>query len=105
MAPFLSQAWQSWKSAKATALLVVLAFTVGIGSATAIFAVIHSLLLKPLPYAHGERFVSVLGGSLDDPNGLASLNLGDVLEYQQRARSFDVFGRMQFVDYNLTAPG
>ena len=70
MAPFLSQAWQSWKSAKATALLVVVAFTFGIGSATAIYAVIHSLLLKPLPYAHGERFVSVLGGSLKDPDSL-----------------------------------
>ena len=61
MSPFVLQAWRSWKGAKATALLVVLAFTVGIGSATAIYAVIHSLLLKPLPYAHGERFVSMLG--------------------------------------------
>jgi predicted permease len=104
MAPFLSQAWQSWKSAKATALLVVLAFTVGIGSATAIYAVIHSLLLKPLPYAHGERFVSVLGGSLKDPYSLSGLNLNEVRQYQGM-RSFDAFGWMQFTDYNLTAPG
>ncbi|MCX6630220.1 MAG: ADOP family duplicated permease [Candidatus Solibacter sp.] len=105
MAPFLSQAWQSWKSAKATAFLVVVAFTVGIGSATSIYAVIHSLLLAPLPYAHGERFVSVLGGSLDNPNPMSSLNLKDVREYQQRIRSFDVFGWMQFTNFNLTAPG
>jgi len=105
MAPFLLQAWQSWKSAKATAFLVVVAFTAGIGSATAIYAVIHSLLLKPLPYAHGERFVSLLGGSLDDPGSMAALTIGDVLVYQQRMRSFDVFGWMQFTNYNLTAPG
>jgi hypothetical protein len=105
MAPFPLQAWQSWKSAKATAFLVVVAFTAGIGSATAIYAVIHSLLLKPLPYAHGERFVSVLGGSLDDPGSMAALTIGDVLVYQQRMRSFDVFGWMQFTNYNLTAPG
>jgi predicted permease len=105
MGAFLLQAWQSWKSAKATALLVVVAFTVGIGSATAIYAVIHSLLLKPLPYAQGERFVSVLGGSLDDPASLSSLNLDDVREYQQRMRSLDAFGWMQYTHYNLTAPG
>src|SRR5260370_15465745 len=105
MSPFVLQAWRSWKSAKATALLVVLAFTVGIGSATAIYAVIHSLLLKPVPYAHGERFVSMLGGSLDDPKSMSSLNLKDVQEYQQRIRSFDVFGWMQFTNFNLTAPG
>ena len=105
MSPFLWQAWQSWKSAKATALLAVVAFTVGIGSATAIYAVIHSLLLKPLPYAHGERFVSLLGGSLNDPFSVSSLNLNDVREYQQGMRSFDAFGRMRYIHYNLTAPG
>src|ERR1035441_1103166 len=77
---------------------------VGVGSATAIYAVIHSLLLKPLPYAHGERFVSVLGGSLKDPDSLSGLNLNEVRQYQGM-RSFDAFGWMQFTDYNLTAPG
>ncbi|MGD0775337.1 MAG: ADOP family duplicated permease [Candidatus Solibacter sp.] len=105
MAPFVRQAWQSWKSAKATALLVIVAFTAGIGSATAIYAVIHSLVLKPLPYAHGERFVSLLGGSLADPFTVSSLNLNDVREYQQGMRSFDAFGWMRYIHYNLTAPG
>ncbi len=105
MGPLLSQAWQSWKSAKATALLVVVAFTVGIGSATAIYAVIHSQLLKPLPYAHGERFVSLLGGSLNESSSRSSLNLNDVREYRDRMRSFDAFGWMRYIRYNLTAPG
>ncbi len=105
MGPFVSQAWQSWKSAKATAFLVVVAFTVGIGSATAIYTVIQSLVLKPLPYAHGERFVSLLGGSLNDPSTVSSLNLNDVREYQQGMRSFDAFGWMRYIHYNLTAPG
>src|ERR1035441_6798059 len=102
MSPFLWQAWQSWKSAKATALLAVVAFTVGIGSATAIYAVLHSLLLKPLPYAHGERFVYLLGGSLNDPFSVSSLNLNDVREYQQGMRSFDAFGRMRYIDRKST---
>ena len=105
MAPFLSQAWQSWKSARSTALLVVVAFTFGIGSATAVYAVIHSLLLKPLPYAHGERFVSVLGGSVNESDSRSSLNLNDVREYRDRMRSFDAFGWMRYFHYNLTAPG
>ena len=105
MLPFLTQAWQSWKSARATALLVIVAFAVGIGSATTIYAVVHSLLLKPLPYAHGERWVSVLGASPDDPNAMSSLRFDDVSEYGARMRSFDAFGWMQFEDFNLTAPG
>ena len=36
---------------------------------------------------------------------MSSLNLKDVLEFQQRMRSFDAAGWMQFTNFNLTAPG
>jgi predicted permease len=85
-------------------LLVVAAFALGIGSAAAIYTVVDSLLLRPLPYAHGERFVSLLATSLDNPGGMASLMLDDVRAYRQM-RSFDVFGWMRFINYNLTSPG
>src|SRR5512142_3327009 len=102
MFPLVSQAWQSWKSAKAVALLVVVAFAVGIGSATAIYTVIDTLLLKPVPYAQGGRVVSILGASLVEPGQRSALSVPDVLEIQQRARSYDVFGWMTFANYNLT---
>ena len=105
MAWLISRPWQSWKSAKAVAFLVVLALAIGIGSATAIFTVINALLLKPIPFEHGERFVSLLGASFDSPNDMSSLTLKDALQYQQQTRSFDVFGWLMFADYNLTAPG
>ena len=99
------QALQSWKSAKAMALLILIALTVGIGSATAIYTVIDTLLLTPVPFEHGERFVSVLGASFNDLERMSSLTPPDVREFQQRARSFDVFGWMRYANYNLTAPG
>ena len=105
MARLISRPWRSWKSAKAVACLVVLALAIGVGSATAIFTVINALLLRPIPFEHGERFVSVLGASFDDPNGMSSLTSKDILQYQERTRSFDLFGWFLFADYNLSAPG
>ena len=54
-------AWRSWRGAKGVALLAILAFTVGIGSATAIFTVINGVMLKPLPFPQGDRFVALYG--------------------------------------------
>jgi len=100
-----SQAWQSWKSARAAAFLIIVAFTIGIGSATAIYTIVNALLLKPVPYAHGDRWVSFTGGTPLDSDSMSGLSLDDMLEYQQRTRSFDVFGWVKFSHYNLTAPG
>ena len=66
---------------------------------------VNALLLKPVAYQHGERWASVLGATLGDSEHMSGLTLDDVLEFQQRLRSFDVFGWIDFENYNLTAPG
>src|SRR5258705_1983197 len=72
-----SQAWASWKTAPGVALLAVVAFAVGIGSATAIFTVINGVLLRPLPYPHGERFVALYGARTNEPDNVTSLSISE----------------------------
>src|SRR4029079_1932263 len=87
-----SQAWASWKSAPGVALLAVVAFAVGIGSATAIFAVINGVLLRPLPYPDGGRVVSLYAVTTTSP-GVSNLrSVPELQDYQQQTTSFDVFG-------------
>ena len=40
-------------------LAVVLTLTLGIGANSAIFSVIDTVLLKPLPYPNGDRLMSL----------------------------------------------
>ena len=101
----LSQAWASWKTAPGVALLAVVAFAVGIGSATAIFTVINGVLLRPLPYPDGERFVSLYAVNTTSPGVFNLMSVPELQDYQQQTTSFDVFGWLRAGRYLLTAPG
>ena len=100
-----SQAWASWKTAPGVALLAVVAFAVGIGSATAIFTVINGVLLRPLPYPNSERFVSLYGTSTTAPGSMMAMSVPELQDYQQQTTSFDAFGWFRAGRYQLTAPG
>ncbi len=101
----LWHAWQSWKSARAVAALAVIAFTVGIGSATAIYTVVNGVMLRPLPYADGQRFVALYGARFSEPRQRSAHTFPDLQEYQQRTQSFDVFGWFRPASFNMTFAG
>src|ERR1700689_3450395 len=61
------------------ALLAILTLALGVGANTAIFTVIESVLLQPLPYAHSDRLVYI--GPKGDKPGFATtswLNYRDI---------------------------
>ena len=100
-----SQAWASWKTAPGVALLAVVAFAVGIGSATAIFTVVNGVLLRPLPYPDGERFVSLYGVNTTNPGTMMTMSVPELQDYEQQTTSFDAFGWFRTGRFRLTAPG
>src|SRR5262245_39231528 len=105
MVSAFSQAWASWKSAPGVALLAIVAFAVGIGSATAIFPVINCVLLRPLPYPDGERFVALSAANTTRPGIVPAMSVPEVREYEQQTTSFDAFGWFRGGRSLLTAPG
>ncbi len=65
--------------APALTLLAILTLALGVGANTAIFTVIESVLLRPLPYAHSDRLIYIGPGG--DKPGFGStswLNYTDV---------------------------
>src|ERR1035441_5135811 len=83
--------WRSWKSAKTVALLAATALAAGIGSATAIYTVVDAVLIRPVPWQHGERFVALFSARLNNSSKWQAYGTSwlDLLDYQQRTRSFD----------------
>src|SRR3954453_6911311 len=81
---------QLWKS-PAFSLIAIVTLALGIGANTAIFSVIESALLRPLPFPNADRLVRVY--ETFDENGARSnaLNLAEKTVQQWREYGRDIF--------------
>jgi predicted permease len=85
---------------------VVLLLALGIGATTAVWSVVHGVLLRPLPYAAPERLVQVFEtevaastGDVETRGYFAWQNFADVRE---EAVAFEALAAWQYYDRTLT---
>jgi putative ABC transport system permease protein len=79
------------RSLKKNPVFTIVALTVlalGIGANTAIFSVVNAVLLRPLPYQHPDRIVS-LGTLWLQTRGIGQVSLPDFLDWRAQSGSFE----------------
>ena len=74
------------------AVIAIATLAIGIGANTAIFSLVNTVLLKPLPYAEPERLIGLR-------SNLSFLNLEDV---QANTNSFEAIGGMTLMPRDFT---
>ena len=84
-------AWRGLRRAPVFSAVAVLTLAVGIGANTAIFSVVHHLLLAPLPFPDGNRIVRLGTESASDPEDLFDLPAAVLVRLQQRSRVLEDF--------------
>jgi hypothetical protein len=90
-----------WQSLGFTTV-AILTLLLGIGANVAAFAVVHTVLLSPLPYPHPEQLVRVyddLRGSNSRDVGLSAPELWDL---RDKSGVFQDVSALWFADANLT---
>jgi putative ABC transport system permease protein len=70
-------------------LVAVLTLALGIGANTAMFSVIHAVLLRPLPYLQADRLTIIWNDYGSGGQSLPAVSPPDFRDYQQRCRSFE----------------
>ena len=87
------------------ALVSVLTLALGIGANTAVFSMIRGVLLRPLPYEHGERLVYLrqpapLGGVVN-----AQFSPLELADYRQRSRAMESLVEYHSMPFILLGQG
>ncbi|PYR43974.1 MAG: hypothetical protein DMF93_01580, partial [Acidobacteria bacterium] len=89
-----------WRRRPGFALVAILTLALGIGANTAMFTIVHAVLLRPLPYDRTERLASVWGRTAAYPRGLISYR--EYRELRTQSGTFDAIGLYFGQSVNLT---
>lgn len=81
---------------------VIVTLAVALGSSTAIFTLVHALVLKPLPFEDADRIVTIEATVADAGGRLA---LREYRELERDTRSFSRWAAYYRSQYNLTGGG
>ncbi len=86
------------RKSPAFAATVIVTLALGIGANTALFSIVNSVLLNPLPYPHSQQLVALYESK---PGQEAPISYPNFLDWQRMAQSFSSMAIYRHEDYNL----
>src|SRR6185436_6904000 len=100
----LRYAFRAMSRTPSFAVTVVSVLALGIGGNTAVFSVVDQLLLRPLPYPHGDQLV-MLEESVGGRNPHADVSPANWLDWQRESRTVQRFAAWQLASFTMRGAG
>ncbi len=89
----------------AFAAVAIATLALGIGANTAIFSVVHAVLLSPLPFPDAGRLVMVWETDADDPSRTFIVAAPNFTDWQQQSASFSSMAIWEDLRFNIGGDG
>jgi putative ABC transport system permease protein len=89
------------------ALVSIATLALGIGANTAMFSILHSVLLRPLPVEHADRVMMIWSQSAQSAQAIAEVSYDEHTAWRNENATFEnlaVFGSVNW-SYGVTGPG
>ena len=87
------------------AAVAVITLALGVGANTAIFSVVRSLLLEPLPFRDPDRLVMLWEADAANPERTNIVSAPNYLDWQRGVTAFEHTGIWEYLNYNFSGEG
>jgi predicted permease len=101
----LRQAVRQLRKAKGISAAVLVTLALGIGATTAIFSMVYSLMLKPLPFDEPERIVEVFDSARKAGLNKMPSNVVQFIDYSKNATSYETLALWRLDNAMFGEPG
>jgi predicted permease len=96
---------RSLKKSPGFTAVAILTLTLGIGVNTALFTIVHGVLLNPLPFSHPDRLVSLWERNVIEEGAYNVVSGGIFTDWQKQAASFEQMALVGEDSANLSGDG
>jgi predicted permease len=88
-------AFRSLRRSPAFTTAAVLTLAIGIGATTAIYSVVNTVLISPLPFERGDRLVRLVEPEIN-PRTMRGINYNEYLEWRRRTTTLSGMSALTF---------
>ena len=85
--------------------VAIITLALGVGANTAIFSVVRSLLLEPLPFPQPERLVMLWEAPAASPSDTFIVSAPNYLDWQRGVKAFESTGIWESMNFNFSGDG